>query len=203
MRTKTLGALALAGTMIGLVAGAGPSSAAPAEVTKSAVSGDGVIASFRQSSGCIVARATVLAQVNDTGENIATMTASVVDTCAQETLLQGFGASPAVDLETAPNLSSANLATAINFNNFVDGSVTSVPIVISFDAIGSQVTTPTVDIFKAEGALFQALSLSKAKPADAVGTFSIGGLLSFVNEPSVEATIATGSERTHTKVKNP
>lgn len=199
MKTKTLGAFALAGTLLGLLAGAGPSSAAPAKISKSAVSGEAVFGSFRQSTECIRTQASVFASVNDNGEKLASLTLVVVDTCAQEILVEGFGTTHQVDLESTPNLDSGRMSATIPFTNVVNGSVTAVPIDMSLVATDSRATTATGGTSRTDDLFFQSIVLSKVRQAQAAATFSFGSLFSFVDQPSFEASIANGSERTITK----
>jgi hypothetical protein len=206
MRTKTLSALALPAAMLGLIAGAGPSAAAPPVITAAALQGEAVVASFSHLSpdGCIRTRMTAFANVNrpksgtTTEDRVTTVTLTKVDECNQVILLQGFGATSNFDLVVSKNLSEATLKFSLNFNNFEDGVVSPMTVDISLSANGNKDTTVTRDLFRQEGITFFSVSKSKVMPADGAVTATLGPDVLFDDEQPFQAAIATGTEMTRT-----
>lgn len=192
--------------MFGLIASAGPSTAAPPVITATELQGEAVIASFSHLSpdGCIRTRMTALASViqpkrgTTTEDRLTTLTLTRVDECNQVILLQGFGATSDFDLVVSKNLSGASARFSLNFNNFVDGAVIPVEVDLSLVANGNKDTTVTRDLFRQEGITFSSVSKSKVTPADGTVTATLGQDVLFDDEPSVTAAIATGTEMTRT-----
>lgn len=206
MRTKTLSVLAFAGTMFGLSTGVGPSTAAPPVITAAALQGEAVIASFSHLSpdGCIRTRMTAVATViqpksdTTTEDRLTTVTLTKVDECNDIILIQGFGATTDFDLVVSQNLSEATVKFSLNYNNFVDGTVSPLTADISLVASGKKATTVTRDLFTAEGITFSSVAKSKVVPADGTVAATLGTDVVFEDEPPTDAAIATGTEMTRT-----
>lgn len=205
MMNKVRGCAVFAFVMLAQLAAAEPGAAAPADVTRTHLTGDAAFANFDEisSDGCIRTLGSVFvydfeSESTSATDKIVSLSIFRADSCKAEILIEGFGTSTDFEFTSAKNLSSATLIGALNFTNIVDGSVHPVPINVTFTAIAGRTQTAASDGFKQEGIVFSSSTTAAARKATAQGTFIIGADELFEGVPSIEAIIATGLERSTT-----
>jgi hypothetical protein len=183
---------------------AGPSAAAPPLFTRTAMKGQAVIANYFIEDGCHRTGITIFGTVNlsagaTANDQLASISFFKFDTCEQKTLLEGFGATSVLTLDVRPDLSQAAFETTITATNFIDGRTFPVVVDVDFTATAKAVKTNTNDRFESENIVFKTSSKSSERSATAAGSLLLDGEEVFAQgETSLEASIASGTERTVT-----
>lgn len=202
---KSLMAFAAAGMVVTqALVSAGPGTAAPPLMTRTAMKGEAVIANFFIEDGCHRTQVTVFGNVSrikgaTANDQLASVSFFKLDTCEQRTLLLGFGATSNLTLNVNPNLSQAAFETTVTATNFVDGRTFPMVVDIDFTATANAVKTNTSDRFESENIVFKTSSKSSERSATASGSLLLDGEEVLAQgETSLEANIASGTERTVT-----
>jgi hypothetical protein len=179
-KKKALGLLALTGTLlVQALASAGPSTATEPVVTKTFMKGEGLLADFDRTDGCIQTKVTVFSNVSKIRgatalDQIAFVGISQFDLCTLTTLVDGFGQTDSPDQIITKDLSSGKLRMSMTFNNFVNGTTAPVTVNVSFRATAKVVTTFKRDAFESDGVRFVSAARTASRTATATGTVTLG-----------------------------
>lgn len=200
MKKTSLGALALAGTLLVQLASAGPSTAAERRViTKTVVRGEVITAEYDHTDGCIQTRVSVFGGVltvrgSATPDNIGFVAVTQVDTCTQTTLIEGDGETSTLKLVVPNGLGKGQLRMSMDFTNFADPAnpvVSPMTADLTFRATARPATTFAKTKFRSEGIRFVASTETKSRAGAATGTVTLGAQKVVTPDiPSYEATIA-------------
>ncbi|RAM38592.1 hypothetical protein [Arthrobacter globiformis] len=182
MKKTALGVLALAGTLVVQLAGAGPSTAGDRVTTKTEMRGEGVTAEFVRTDGCIQTNVSVFGSVftargSAPPEKVGYVSVIKINTCTAVTLIDGFGDATTLNLALPNGLSKGRLRMSMEFTNYADAEnpvVSQVTADVSFRATAQAVKTSEKSKSLSEGVRFVSSEKTKARPVSAAGTVTLG-----------------------------
>lgn len=167
-----LAATALAGSLI-------TPAQADSNVTKTRLFGEAAIAEFQVIEECKSTRVEVFANSNAvTGASIddefGIVAVSIVDTCANVLVVEGFGQTTDIDLLVDNSLARADLKMSLPIANFVNATVTPLTLDLDLSATARRVKTMARDRFESDGVVFKSSSATATRQAEATGTVVYG-----------------------------
>ncbi|WP_395398675.1 hypothetical protein ACHMXB_12500 [Arthrobacter sp. UC242_113] len=182
MRKTALGVLALAGTLVVQLAGAGPSTAGDRVTTKTEMRGEGVTAEFVRTDGCIQTNVSVFGSVftargSAPPEKVGFVSVTQVNTCTLVTLIDGFGDAATLNLALPNGLSNGRLRMSMEFTNYADAGnpvVSPLTADVSFKATANATKTFEESKSRSDGIRFESSEKTKARPVSVAGTVTIG-----------------------------
>jgi hypothetical protein len=183
MRKRALGVLALAGTLVVQLAGAGPSTASDRLTTKTEIRGEGVTAEFVRTEGCIQTNVSVFGSVftargSAPPEKLGFVSVTQVNTCTAVTLINGSGeTTTALNLAVPGGLSNGRLRMSMEFTDYADAEnpvVSQVTADVSFRATAKTTKTSEKSRSRSEGVRFESSEKTKARTVSAAGTVTLG-----------------------------
>ena len=182
MRKTALGVLALAGTLVVQLAGAGPSTAGDRVTTKTELRGEGVTAEFVRTEGCIQTNVSVFGSVFTARgatppEKLGFVSVTQVNTCTLVTLINGSGDTTALNLAVPNGLSNGRLRMSMEFTDYADAEnpvVSHVTADVSFKATAHATKTFEESKFRSDGIRFASSEKTRARPVSAAGTVTLG-----------------------------
>lgn len=207
MNKTALGVLALAGALLVQLASAGPGTAAerPATkkaerpvITKTVVKGEGLVAEFDRTDGCIQTSVSVFGSVftvrgSTALDKLGVVSVTQVDTCTDTTLINGFGET--LDSVVPKALAGGHLRMSMEFTNFADPDnpvVSPMTVNLSFRGTTRATTTSARAISFSEGIRFVSSEDAKSRAASATGTVTLGAHhVVSRDRSSISATIAS------------
>jgi hypothetical protein len=202
---KLLLALAAAGMVVTQAfVSAGPGTAGPPLVSRTAMKGESVLASFSVVDGCQTTQVGVFGNVSrikgaTANDQLASVAFLQFDTCEGVILLEGFGSTSTLALDVKPNLSRAALEATVTATNFIDGRTFPAVLDLDFAATGKAEKTNTRDKFEFENIVFKTSSNSSERSATASGSLVLDGQEILARgETSFDGFIGSGKERTVT-----
>jgi hypothetical protein len=182
MRKTALGILALAGTLVIQLAGAGPSTASDRVTTKTEMRGEGVTAEFVRTEGCIQTNVSVFGSVFTARgatppEKVGFVSVTQVNTCTLVTLIDGFGDATTLNLALPNGLSKGRLRMSMEFTNYADAEnpvVSPLTADVSFRATAQATKTSEKSKSRSDGIRFESSEKTKARAVSAAGTVTLG-----------------------------
>ncbi|PNH85171.1 hypothetical protein [Arthrobacter sp. AFG20] len=182
MKKTALGVLALAGTLVVQLAGAGPSTAADRLTTKTDMRGEGVTAEFVRTEGCIQTNVSVFGSVFTARgatppEKVGFVSVTQVNTCTLATLIDGSGDATTLNLAVPNGLSNGRLRMSMEFTNYADSEnpvVSAMTADLSFKATAQAAKTSEKSKSRSEDVRFESSEKTKARPVSAAGTVTLG-----------------------------
>jgi hypothetical protein len=182
MKKTALGVLALAGTLVVQLAGAGPSTASDRVTSKTEMRGEGVTAEFVRTDGCIQTNVSVFGSVftargSTPPEKLGFVSVTQVNTCTAVTLIDGSGDTTTLNLAVPNGLSNGRLRMSMEFTNYADAEnpvVSQVTADVSFKATAQATKTFEASKSRSEGIRFESSEATKSRPVSAAGTVTLG-----------------------------
>jgi hypothetical protein len=189
MKKTALGVLALAGTLVVQLAGAGPSTAVerPATTkrpvtTKTVTRGEGIAAEFDRTEGCIQTTVSMFGSVftvrgTTTPDKLGFVSVTQVNTCTLTTLIDGSGEASTLNLAVPNGLSRGSLRMSLEFTNFADADnpvISPMTADVSFRATARATSTSEKSKSFSEGVRFVSSTGTKSRPVSVIGTITLG-----------------------------
>jgi hypothetical protein len=183
MKKTALGVLALAGTLSIQLAGAGPGIAGePRVITKTVATGEAMTAEYDHTNGCIRTTVSVFGSVytvrgSTAPEKLGFVSVTQDNTCTGTTLINGFGETLTLEMDSPNGLSRGRLKMSMEFTNFADpGNPVNSQLTadMSFRATAEADRTRVKSKSASAGIRFVSSADTKSRPVSSTGTIKLG-----------------------------
>lgn len=142
-------------------------------------SGQAAIAQFVVNEECKRTRVEIFSNVStvlgsSSTDEIALVAVSILNTCTNLSVVEGFGQTLDIDLTVDKSLTNAALKMTLPFTNLVNATSTTVAVDLRFAATVGPTTTVARDRFVSEGIVFKSMAMTTVRQAEATGTVVMG-----------------------------
>lgn len=162
-----------------LVGGLATPAHAASPVDRIQVSAESAIAQFVVIEECKRTRVEIFSNVSTelgsrSTDEIGLVAVSILNTCTNLSVVEGFGQTLDIDLAVDKSLANASLKMSLPLTNILNATTTTLTLDLRLAATSAPVTTVGRDRFVSEGTVFTFMAATTTRQAEATGSIVMG-----------------------------